>query len=114
MVPLEILIGIISVSGVIISAILTNGTNKNKTSSDQTIETMRIQKDLIDSLFEKNKILSERMDTLEEEMRVEREEFNKELVQTRKSYEQLKKVVEEAIQLLKSNKVRDAIELLED
>lgn len=114
MVPLEILIGIISVSGVIISAILTNGTNKNKTSSDQTIETMRIQKDLIDSLFEKNKVLSERMDTLEEDMRIEREEFNKELVQTRKSYEQLKSIVEEAIQLLKSNKVRDAIELLED
>ena len=87
--------------------------SKHKTHSDQTIETMKVQKDLIDTLFEENQTLSKRMDEIEESLKEERREFQEELVKTREAYNQLKNIVEEAISLLKSDKHIEALQLLE-
>lgn len=114
MISIDVLLGVLSLSGVILGAIISSTTNKYINSNDKTLETMKIQKELIDSLFDKNKILSERLDLLEKSIIEERDLFNKELSETRKSYDKLRNLVEEAIMLLKNNQVHDAIELLED
>ena len=112
-IPLEIIVGLIALCGVLTSAIISMFTSKHKTSSDQTLGIMKVQKELIDTLFEENQVLSKRMDEFEEAFKKERREFQEELVKTREAYEQLKNIVEEAISLLKRDKHLEALELLE-
>lgn len=112
-IPIEIIVGLITLCGVLTTATLNMFTNRNKNSSDQTIETMRVQKELIGTLFDENQGLSKRMDEIEESFKNERKEFQEELVKTREAYNQLKNIVEEAISLLKSDKHLEALKLLE-
>lgn len=109
----EVIIGIITVFGVIINATFTLLSNNHKSSSEQTIETMKIQKTLIDTLFEENKVLSKRIDSIENSLKEERKEFQEELTKTREEYTQLKRIVEEAVSLLRSDKYLEALKLLE-
>ena len=111
--PIELILGLFTLCGVLISSIITLASNRNNISSTQTVETMKVQKTLIDTLFSENQVLSQRMDEVEESIRAEREEFQKELIRTREAYNQLKHVVEEAVSLLKSDKHLEALELLE-
>ena len=111
--PIELILGLFTLCGVLISSIITLVSNRNNISSTQTVETMKVQKTLIDTLFSENQVLSQRMDEVEESIRAEREEFQKELIRTREAYNQLKYVVEEAVSLLKSDKHLEALELLE-
>ena len=108
-IPVEIIVGLITLCGVLTTAFI----NKHKTSSDQTIETMKVQKELISTLFDENQVLSKRMDEIEESFKNERKEFQEELVKTREAYNQLKNIVEEAISLLKSDRHIEALKLLE-
>ena len=112
-VPLEIIVGIITLFGVLTTATINMFTSRNKNSSDQLIETMRVQKELISTLFDENQVLSKRMDEIEESFKEERKEFQEELVKTRDAYKQLKNIVEEAILLLKSDRKIEALKLLE-
>jgi hypothetical protein len=112
-IPLEVVVGLITLSGVLASSLISLLNSRQKNSSDQTIETMRIQKELIGTLFDENKVLSKRMDEIEESFKNERKEFQEELVKTREAYKQLKNIVEEAISLLKSDKHLEALKLLE-
>ena len=89
-VPLEIIVGLITLCGVLTNAMLNMLSSKHKTHSDQTIETMKVQKDLIDTLFEENQTLSKRVDEIDESLKEERREFQEELVKTREAYNQLK------------------------
>ena len=109
----ELLVGLMTLFGVIISSIISLVSGRHSISSTQTVETMKVQKELIDTLFNENQILSKRMDEIEESIRAEREEFQKELIRTRESYNQLKCIVEEAVTLLKSDKHLEALKLLE-
>ena len=112
-IPPEIIVGLITLYGVFITTIINMFNSKHKNSSDQTIETMKVQKELIDTLFSENQILSKRMDEIEKNFQMERKEFQEELVKTRDVYNQLKNIVEEAISLLKSDRYIEALKLLE-
>ena len=112
-IPSEIIVGFITLYGVFITAIINMFNSKHKNSSDQTMETMKVQKELIDTLFSENQVLSKRMDEIEKNFQMERKEFQEELVKTREAYNQLKNIVEEAISLLKSDKHLEALKLLE-
>ena len=111
--PLEIIAGLITLCGVITTATINMFTSRNKNSSDQLIETMRVQKELISTILDENQVLSKRMDEIEESFKKERKEFQEKLMKTREAYKQLKNVVEEAISLLKSDKHIEALKLLE-
>ena len=110
---IELILGLLTLCGVLISSIISLVSNRSSVSSTQTVETMKVQKTLIDTLFSENQELSRRMDEIEKSIRAEREEFQKELIRTREAYNQLKHVVEEAISLLKSDKHVEALQLLE-
>lgn len=112
-IPIEIIVGLITLCGVLTTAAINMFTSRNKNSSDQIIETMRVQKELIGTLFDENQVLSKRMDEIEESFNKERREFQEELVKTREAYKQLKNIVEEAISLLKSDRHIEALKLLE-
>ena len=112
-IPPEIIVGLITLYGVFITAIINMFNGKHKNSSDQTMETMKVQKELIDTLFNENQVLSKRMDEIEKNFQKERKEFQEELVKTREAYKQLENIVEEAISLLKSDRYIEALKLLE-
>ena len=109
----ELPVGLITLFGVLASSIISLVSGRHTTSSRQTVDTMKVQKELIDTLFNENQILSKRMDEIEESFKKERKEFQEELVKTREAYKQLENIVEEAISLLKSDKHLEALKLLE-
>ena len=111
--PPELLVGLMTLFGVLASSIISLVSGRHNTSSTQTVETMKVQKELIDTLFNENQILSKRMDEIEKNFQMERKEFQEELVKTREAYNQLKNIVEEAISLLKSDRHIEALKLLE-
>ena len=109
----ELLVGLITLFGVLASSMISLVSARHNTSSTQTVDTMKVQKELIDTLFSENQILSKRMDEIEESFKKERKEFQEELVKTREAYKQLENIVEEAISLLKSDRYIEALKLLE-
>jgi hypothetical protein len=58
-IPIEIIVGLITLCGVLTTAIINMFTSRHKNSSDQLIETMRVQKELIGTLFDENQDMDE-------------------------------------------------------
>ena len=79
-IPLEIIVGIITLCGVLTTAIINMLNNKHKNSSDQTIETMRVQKELIGTLFDENQVLSKRMNEIEGEINFNHQDLQRGLL----------------------------------
>ena len=75
-IPIEIIVGLITLCGVLTTATINMFNSKHKNSSDQTMETMKVQKELIDTLFSENQILSKRMDEIELEQITKLDEDN--------------------------------------
>ena len=79
-IPSEIIVGFITLYGVFITAIITMFNSKHKNSSDQMVETMRVQKELIGTLFDENQVLSKRMNEIEGEINFNHQDLQRGLL----------------------------------